>query len=304
MDVLDNIRTFLAVAKAGSFSAAARTMDTVPSVVAKRIDQLEHRLKVRLFLRSTRKIVLTEVGERYYPRFLQIVTDVDHAFKDVAGAQSRLEEKLRIKCPTTLTLVHFGDILIEFQRRYPGVRTELVLMDRSVNPLEEGFDIAIGALPSSYANVIDIPLCEMPRVLVASPAYLDRTGTPRHPRDLMQHDCVAFQATGSTWHLQGPTGPIDVEVPTNFSVNDSHVLLRAVEKDLGITMMARHIARESLNAGRVVEVLPDYPVPSLWVKALVPENRRRNPAVHAALEWFLAACQPVAPWDMPTAGRS
>jgi DNA-binding transcriptional LysR family regulator len=178
---------------------------------------------------------------------------------------------------------------------------ELILMDRSVNPLEEGFDIAIGALPSSYQSVIDIPLCPMPRVLVASPAYLEKAGMPMHPRDLPEHDCVAFLATGSAWRFDAESGPIDIEVQTSFSVNDSHVLLSAVEKDLGITMMARHIARPSIEAGKVVEVLPDFPVPDLWVKAMVPENRRRNPAVQAVVEWLIEASQPVAPWDRPLA---
>lgn len=303
MDTLDNIRTFLAVVKTGNFSAAARSLETVPSVVAKRVDQLEHRLKVQLFRRSTRRIELTEIGDRYYPRFLQIVTDVDSAFKDVAVAREKLEGRLRIKCPTTLSIMHFGDVLTGFQRAHRGVHMELVLMDRSVNPLEEGFDVAIGALPSSYASVVDIPLCAMPRVLVASPAYLEKAGVPRHPRDLLEHDCVAFLATGSHWRFDGPSGPVDVDVQTSFSVNDSHVLLSAVEKDLGITMMARHIARPSIQAGRVVEVLADYAVPSLWVKALVPENRRRNPAVQAVVQWLIEASHPVAPWDRTIAAE-
>jgi DNA-binding transcriptional LysR family regulator len=95
----------------------------------------------------------------------------------------RLEERLRIKCPTTLTIMHFGDLLTRFQAAHPGVKMELVLIDRSVNPVEEAFDLAIGALPTSYANVVDIPLCPMPRTIVASPGYLERAGTPRHPRD-------------------------------------------------------------------------------------------------------------------------
>ncbi len=297
MDTLDNMRTFLTVVKAGSFSAAARALDTVPSVVAKRINQLEHSMKAPLFHRSTRKLELTNVGHRCHTRFLTIVTDVDNAFKDIAGAGSRLEERLRIKCPTTLTLVHFGDLLTEFQIAHPGVRLELVLIDRSVNPLEEAFDVAIGALPTSYANVADIPLCPMPRTVIASPAYLDRAGTPRHPRDLIDHDCLAFLATGTNWQFRGRGEVFTVDVPTNFSVNDSHVLLRAVEKDMGIAMIARHIARESLDADRAVEILPDYPVPDLVVKALVPETRRRSPAIRALIEWLIDACQPLAPWD-------
>lgn len=301
MDTLDNMRTFISVVKAGSFSAAARGMDTVPSVVAKRINQLEHKMKAPLFHRSTRSLELTTVGHRCHERFLSIITEVDNAFKDIAGSGARLEERLRIKCPTTLTIIHFGDLLTRFQAAHPGIKLELVLLDRSVNPLEEAFDVAIGALPTSYANVADIPLCPMPRTVIAAPGYLERVGTPTDPRDLRDHDCLAFLATGTNWQFKRNGELVTVDVPTNFSVNDSHVLLRAVEEEMGIAMLARHIARPSLEAGRVVEVLQDYPVPDLWVKALVPENRRKSPAIRALLDWLIDACQPLAPWDRPRA---
>jgi len=297
LDTLDNMRTFISVVKAGSFSAAARGMDTVPSVVAKRINQLEHMMKASLFHRSTRRLELTTVGHRCHERFLSIITEVDNAFKDIAGSGTRLEERLRIKCPTTLTIIHFGDLLTRFQAAHPGIKLELVLLDRSVNPLEEAFDVAIGALPTSYANVADIPLCPMPRTVIAAPGYLARAGTPTDPRDLRDHDCLAFLATGTNWQFRRHGELVTVDVPTNFSVNDSHVLLRAVEDEMGIAMLARHIACASLEAGRVVEVLADYPVPDLWVKALVPENRRKSPAIRALIEWLIDACQPLAPWD-------
>jgi DNA-binding transcriptional LysR family regulator len=295
VDTLDNMRTFLAVVRTGSFSAAARALDTVPSVVTKRIGQLEHRLKADLFVRSTRKLDLTESGVRYHRRFLPLITEIDAALRNEPRA--RLEGRLRIKCPTTITVNYYGDVLAEFQRVHPGVRMELVLMDRSVNPLEEGFDIAIGALPSSYANVADFPLCVMPRAIIAAPDYLAAKGMPEHPRELAQHDCPYFLATGTNWHFGGPQGAIDVDVPNTFGVNDSYVLLKAVEKGLGITIIARHIARSAIQAGRVVEILPDYPVPDLWIKALVPENRRSNPAVQAVLQALKDASQPTAPWD-------
>lgn len=297
MDTLDNMRTFLTVVRAGSFSAAARTLNTVPSVVAKRIGQLEHRLKAPLFIRSTRSLQLTEIGERYHPRFLSLVTEVDDAFRDVAGSGERLQERVRIKCPTTLTVDYFGSVLTAFQQHHPGVRMELVLMDRSVNPAEEGFDIAIGALPSSYAGVVDVPLCPMPRAVVASPGYLQKAGMPDHPRDLAQHQCLCFLATGANWRFSGPQGAVDVDVPSAFGVNDSHVLLSAVERDLGVALLARHIARRSVTAGRIVEILTDFSVPDLWVKALVPEHRRRSPTVQAVLRWLAEASQPDAPWD-------
>ncbi len=301
MDTLENIRTFLAVVKGGNFSVAARALGTVPSVVAKRIDQLEHRLKVKLFERSTRRIKPTEIGERYYPRFLEIITEIDHAFNDAVKTRGQLEGRLRIKCPTTLVTLHYGEVLARFQRAHPSVHLELVLMDRSVNPLEEGFDVAIGAMPTAYPSVVDIPLCTMPRMVIASPGYLARAGVPEHPRDLANHDCVAFLTAGTQWHFEGPDGPNDVDVQISFSTNDSQVLLIAAEKDLGVTMMARHIAIAGIEAGSVVEVLPGYTVPDLWIKALVPENRRHNPAVRAVLDWLIDASQPIAPWDRQAA---
>lgn len=297
MDTLENVATFLTVVKNGSFSAAARGLNTVPSVVSKRIGQLEHRLKTQLFVRSTRRLTLTEAGERFYPRLQAAYAEMQEAFEDLAASQSRLEERLRIKCPTTLTVQHFGTILTGFQVAHPGVRLDLVLMDRSVNPVEEGFDIAIGALPSSYFNVVDVPLCPMRRVAVASPGYLAKAGNPEHPRDLLEHTCLTFMATGTHWAFESNAGVIDIDVRSSIGVNDSQVLINAVEQDLGVAIVAEHIARASIEAGTLVTILEDYPPPNMWVKALVPKSRSNNPAVLAAIKWLKDACQPLPPWD-------
>ncbi len=299
MDTLDNIKTFLSVVRTGSFSAASRELNLVPSVVTKRVNQLEHQLKATLFIRSTRKLELTDTGERYYPRFLSIVNEVDEAFRDVASTRSRIEDHLRIKCPTTLTVMYFGKIFTAFQKSFPGVKLDLVLMDRSVNPVEEGFDIAIGALPSSYTNVADLPLCRMPRVAVASRGYIDKHGEPANPRDLLSHHCLSFLATGNSWFFEGLSGPININVHPDLTVNDSLVLLDAVKEDLGVAILPRHIVHPYLEAGSVQVIMKDFPVSDLWVKALVPENRQNNPAVKAAIEWLQAATQPLAPWERP-----
>ena len=177
MDTIDNMRTFLAVVRAGSFSAAARNLDTVPSVISKKINRLEDQIGAPLFIRSTRKLELTETGAQVHPRFMAIVADVTDAFADLRAHGSPMAGTLRIKCPTTLCVLHFGRIITEFQAAHPEARIDLVLMDRSVNPLEEGFDIAIGAIPTSYPNVEATPLCPYPRSTVASPGYLAQAGS-------------------------------------------------------------------------------------------------------------------------------
>lgn len=303
MDTLTNIRTFLTVVRTGSFSAAARALDTAPSVITKRINQLEHQLKVPLFSRSTRKLDLTETGERYFPRFKSILAELDEAFRDVTDSQFRMVERLRIKCPTSLAIQFFGKILTDFQVAYPGIRIELVIYDRSVNPVEEGFDIAIAGMPSSYPNVKDIPLSPLPRTTIASPEYLDRAGRPEHPCELINHDCLSFMPTGTHWTFNGAQGEISVDVAPRLTVNDSHVLIDAVEKGLGVARMFNHVAEPSVRAGRSVVILSDFPIPNLWVKAQVPDNRLNNKAVQAALSWMRDACDPVAPWEV-SAGSS
>ncbi len=296
MDTLLNIKAFLATARAGSFSAAARELGVAPSVIVKRINRLEDQMRAQLFVRSTRKLSLTETGEHYFPRYQTIVGDVEDALNGAASASNTIEGQLRIKCPTTLAILNFGDILNDFQVAHPAIALDLVLIDRSVNPVEEDFDIAIGAMPASYANVIDEPLTPYPRVLCAAPSYLEARGEPKHPIDLTGHDCLTFQTTGSTWSFESPRGLINVDVRSRFSANDSQILQSAACRGLGITMIARYIARPAIEAGHLKTLLPDYPVPELWLKALVPTHKIKRVAVQSLLRWIKERMEPRPLW--------
>ncbi|PJE26763.1 HTH-type transcriptional regulator DmlR [Pseudooceanicola marinus] len=297
MDTIDNMRTFLAVVRAGSFSAAARNLDTVPSVISKKINRLEDQIGAPLFIRSTRKLELTETGAQVHPRFMAIVADVTDAFADLRAHGSPMAGTLRIKCPTTLCVLHFGRIITEFQAAHPEARIDLVLMDRSVNPLEEGFDIAIGAIPTSYPNVEATPLCPYPRSTVASPGYLAQAGELSHPRHLLNHDCLSFHPIGSNWVFEGRQGPVSVEINPHFSVNDSQVLVEAALADLGVAVVADYLARPYVARGELCRVLEEYTIPDLWVSAWVPVSRAQDRLVVAMCDWLREAVQPVAPWD-------
>ncbi|MBR9766107.1 MAG: LysR family transcriptional regulator [Rhodobacteraceae bacterium] len=303
MDTIDNMRAFLAVVRAGSFSAAARNLDTVPSVISKKVNRLEDQIGAPLFIRSTRKLELTETGTQVHPRFLSIVAEVTDAFADLRAHASPMGGTLRIKCPTTLCVLHFGRIITEFQAAHPEARIDLVLMDRSVNPMEEGFDIAIGAIPTSYPNVEATPLCPYPRVTVASPGYLARAGELSHPRHLLNHDCLTFHPIGSNWVFEGKQGPVSVEINSHFSVNDSQVLVEAALADLGVAVVADYLARVHVERGALTRVLTDYAIPDLWVSAWVPVQRVKDPLVMAMCDWLRDAVQPVAPWDRDWALR-
>jgi DNA-binding transcriptional LysR family regulator len=292
-----NINAFLVVARLGSFSAAARELDVAPSVVTKRITQLEERVQTRLIVRSTRGLTLTPAGERLLPRFLRVVTELDELLLDAPATNGEIEGHVRVKSPTTITSLYFGGLFSDFQQQHPRVTLEVVLLDRSVNPLEENYDLVVGARAASYPNVVDVPLCTYHQVLCCSPDYLDSKPEPRHPRDLVDHDCLTTVLFGTTWTFDSPSGGISVEVRSRFHANDSRVVLQGVRRGLGVAILPRFLVDEDLKAGRLRALLEGFPLPIFWLKALVPRIKMDKPAVRELVSFLKTRTQPLAPWD-------
>ena len=283
MDILVNLQAFLATADAGGFSAAARKLDVSTSVVAKRVTQLEARLGIVLFHRSTRQLRLTAAGREYVHRARGVVADVGDLLSRMGEKDHDLVDHLRIKAPTSLTIARLADVFSAFQTQNPRLRLEIVLIDRPVDPVTEGFDIAIGAFPHSFGGVVDEPICQLKRLVCASPAYLKTHGAPRHPRDLVDHRCLSFLPTGPEWMFDGPRGRITIQVRPLLSSNEAHVLVKSAVAGNGIAFISHYIAEEALRQGTLLVVLPDFPIPELWVKAAVPERRVNAAAVQALL---------------------
>lgn len=291
MDTLSNLKAFVAAAETGSFSAAARQAGLVPSVISKRIEQLEWRIRAPLFTRTTRKLTLTDVGERYLPVVRALVRQVDDALAGMAQASGELEGHIRIKIPTTLGVLNLSRLLNQFLVEQPMISMDIVLADRSVNPLEEGFDLAIGARPESYGQVQDHPLCPISRRLCAAPAYLQRRGTPQAPAELMDHDCLVFATSGTRWEFQGPQGLVGVDVRPKLKSNDGSALCQATLDGLGVSVLADYLVAPALARGELVELMPDHHLPDLWLKALVPANRIELPRIRSLLHWLTVQLQ-------------
>ena len=297
MDTIANLKAFVATADAGSLSGAARQLGVVPSVISKRIDQLEWRIRARLFNRSTRKLALTDVGERYLLTVRETIRQVDDTLAGMARASSELEGHIRVKIPTTLGVLYLSEILNDFLRSQPMISMDIVLADRSVNPLEEGFDIAIGALAELYGQVQDLPLCLMKRFLCAAPSYLQRRGTPMRPADLAGHDCLVFTTSGARWEFQSDQGLIGIDVRPKLSTNDGAAICQAALAGGGIAVLSDYLASAALQSGQLLEVLPGFAVPGLWLKALVPTKRIELPRVRMLLDWLEQNLKPQPPWD-------
>jgi DNA-binding transcriptional LysR family regulator len=146
INTLLNVNAFIRVARLGSFSAAARELRVAPSVITKRVSQLEKELRARLIIRSTRGLALTAAGERHLPSFVRLIAQHDEIFSETDAQDQRVEGRLRIQTPPAITSMFLGTILSHFQIRHPRVDLDLVMTERSVNPLEEGFDVGLGAV--------------------------------------------------------------------------------------------------------------------------------------------------------------
>ena len=300
MDSIENLRTFVAVADAQSLSGAARRLGVAASVVTKRISQLEWRLRTRLFARSTRRVSLTEFGARYLSPARRLIHDHDEVLAGMGRSPQQIEGNLRIKVPTPLAIAHMGEVLVNFQQQFPLVSLDIVLADRSVNPLDEGFDIAIHGLPASFPGVIDEPLFPLHRFVCAAPSYLERRAAPKHPRELTQHDCLVFLPAGTTWSFESASGLVSIDLRPKLSANDALVLTFAAIQGNGIALLPSYAIARALRAGSLVRVLEAFTVPSVWIRALVPENRAGIPRVQSLLTFLKAHYSPVPPWDRNT----
>jgi len=296
MDMVANLRAFLAVARYGGFSEAGRQLNVVPSVAAKRVSQLEHAIGTRLFERSTRRVALTEAGEQFQTRARSLVADLDDTVAGLKRAGDRLEGRILIMVPTTLNVLVLSQALNGFLREHPHITLELALVDRSVNPAEEGFDLAIsGHAASSYEGVIDVPLQPFEQVLCAAPDYLQGRGTPAHPRDLADHDGLFFKPLGTAWRFDSEQGQLSVDVRPRLIASDFVTLRDAALAGNGVAMLPRYVCGEAIRQGLLVELLAGFKPPRSWFRAHVTQHRAKLARIVKLLDWLKRALQESLP---------
>jgi DNA-binding transcriptional LysR family regulator len=297
MNTILNINAFIRVARLGSFSGAAREMKAATSVITKRISQLEKEIGAKLINRSTRGLALTAAGERYLPHFVRLLAAHDEIFNGLDVSRHQVEGLLRIQTPPTITSMFLGDMLTNFQLQHPRVDMDIILMERSANPLEESFDIALGAWPISYPNVIDVPLCRYDLVTVCAPSYLRDKEKPLHPTELVEHECLTTVLFRTTWGFTHERGSMTVEVHSRMQSSDSRMVRDAARMGLGITILPRFLVNDDLREGTLIALLEDFPVTVYWLKALVPRIKMNRPAVRSLVTFLKDSMLPAPPWE-------
>ena len=292
---------FVRAVELGGFSTAARELGLTPSAISKLVTRLEDRLGVRLLNRTTRRLALTPEGEAYFHRSQRILADIGEAENEVARFRAQPKGVLRINVGTAFGLHQLAPALPEFLARHPEMQVELTITDRVVDLIEEGADLGIrlGALVDS--SLVARRICELERVVCASPAYLRKNGTPKKPEDLLKHNClcIAYSPSLQRWPFAGKEGVQHIEVSGNASANTADALLELALVGLGIIRLSDVIVGEAIREGKLAPLLQDVhhsePLP---LHAVYPQGRHRSPKVAAMVE-FLAERFGKAPWRIP-----
>lgn len=298
MDKLRQMSIFAAVADAGSFSAAARTLGVSNSVVSKYISGLEEDLGVTLIRRNTRRIVLTDIGLGYLGRCRRIVSDVDEADRAASNEHAKPQGTLRINTALSFGLRHLGPVISRYSAAYPDVTVDITLDDRRVDILEEAYDLAIRIGELEDSSLIARRFASVRRVCAASPGYLARCGTPQHPRDLADHNCLIYARGGwsEPWIFDGPDGALEIPCTGNIVSNNGDLLLASALEGAGIISMPDFIAAESIRAGRLVHLLPDYSFPETGIYAIYSPTRHLSAKIRTFVDTLAAFFAPTPAW--------
>ena len=268
------METFVRVVEAGSFAAVAERLNLARSVVTRQIAALEAHLGVKLLTRSTRSLHLTPEGAAYLEKCRDILGLVAAAEGDLAGERQAPRGVIRMSLPMSLGLRRLMPLLADFAGLYPEVEVVLEFSDRRVNLVEEGFDLALRVSTRLDPGSVARRLGTSRMAVVAAPAYLERHGHPARPEALLEHQCLGYTlAPQSSWTFLIDGVWRSVPVRGRFQANNGDALLEAAERGLGITCQPTFITAEAVRAGRLLQLLPDFPLPELDIHALFPGHR-------------------------------
>lgn len=280
---------FTAVMDAGSFAGAAPGLGMTPSGVSRRISRLEARLGVRLLNRTTRKISLTEAGARFHQRALQITAEIEDAEREAAELQATPRGRLRITAGNAYGSYRLMPLIPDFLAAYPEIEVELTLLDRLVDLVGEGFDIAFrsGEVPDSSLMARRLPDVQI--ATCAAPAYLARHGTPKRPEDLTEHNCLIHmigERRLDRWVFGDDEDPLTVLVSGSLQANNLEILYRAAIAGLGIVRAPKLSMMAAIHDGRLVMILPDHGLGSSRpMRMMYPTNRQLSPKVRAFIDF-------------------
>lgn len=293
----EDYNLFVTIVEAGSLSAAGRRLRISPAMVSKRLARLEARLGATLVHRTTRRLLLTEVGQGFHEDASRILDAIRTAEARVAGQIGQPGGRLRISAPTSFGRLHIAPYLKDFLDRFPRVELSLDLDDGFVDLLGERIDIAIRIAAQPGGSMIGHQLAENRRILCAAPAYLAAHGTPESLSDLSRHRLLAADHQ-LPWRLEGPDGPVNIDGTSAVRTNSSEVARELTIAGLGIALRSTWDIGPALRGGSLVRILPEISgATDVAIYAVQPRGAADAPNARAFVDHFRALFSPVPPWD-------
>lgn len=283
---------FVMIVKERSLSAAARELSVTPAAISKRLAKLEDRLGVALMNRTTRQLRLTEEGELYYDKAVEILAELEDLETLVSSSQGAPKGLLRVNAPLGFGRTYITPIVSKFVRQYPKMEIQLQLTDHPLNLLDQVFDVGIrfGEMPDT--TLIAKKIAANRRLVCSSPAYLKKNGIPKVPHDLMDHNCVVLRqndAAYGLWRFTKNRKSEAVKVRGTLSSNDGEVALNWVLDGHGIMLRAEWDIAKYVRSGRLQIVLEDYEAPPADIFAVYPQRHKSSAKIRAFTEFLVTS---------------
>lgn len=305
MDRFLAIDAFVRVAEARSFAEAARQMRVSRSVITTRIQQLEAFVGAPLFHRNTRSVRLSELGQTFLHDCTELVGRTNEVVDQMREVTTSPAGRLRIHALPGFVLGHLARVLQDFQARYPQILLEMIVNDAVIDPVKEGFDCALQLFSPRSEEIISHKLFAVRRVFCASPEYMKRHGTPRHPRDLMGHRIGWYSGypTRERLAFHGPGGQVSMELKPVLLTNSVHLLREYAQEHAGIVCLPTLVASEAVVTGALRLLLPDQILSSFWLSVFYPVTGRSSLKLKLFLDTLAASFSGVPPWDQALIDR-
>lgn len=300
MDRFQELQTFVRVAETLSISRTASQFGIAASAVSRRIRDLETRLGTQLFLRTTRKMRLTEAGRALYQRSLRILADLEEAESDASEERAKITGTLRLAVPVSLALTVLDDLISEFMERHPGLVVHIDVSDRIIDLVAEGIDVAIRVGSLSDSTLIARRLSTVRPLVCASPAFLERYGTPSQPEDLSELPalCYGNVPQNDVWtYLDETDRPVSVRVRPRMIATNGDVLRDAAVAGLGVTFAPSFILFREIEAGNLLPILPEYERRAIGIFAVYPPNRHLAARTRAFIDFLADRIGPEPFWE-------
>jgi len=300
MDRLRALEVFVEVVKRDGFARAAEALGTSPANVTRYISDLEAHLQTRLLNRSSRWMSLTSSGEALFERARSILDDVAEAEAIVSSAALQPHGVLRVNAPLSFGVLHLAPLWAKFMRLYPDVRLEVALIDRVVDIVEEGYDMAVRISRAGSASHVARKLATSRNVLCAAPEYLQQRGMPRTPAELLQHDGIGYSyaVNADEWAILDAAGQVHtIKMPCVMHTNNGDTARAAALGGLGIIWQPTFLIGDDLRSGRLQRVLPEYHLPDMDVLAVYPSRRHLSAKVRVMIDFLVRELEGTPPWD-------